>query len=66
MKDNPQAPGMDRNWEDTARQIHRFIARQVDSTNTGGVVAGISGGLDSAVLAFLAAKALASEAGTRY
>ena len=44
-----------------AEQIETFIRRQVDAYQRDGVILGLSGGLDSAVLASLAARALGPE-----
>jgi NAD+ synthase len=42
-------------------QIQEFIAQQVKSSNKNGVVLGLSGGLDSTVVAYLAEKALGNQ-----
>lgn len=55
------APNVQLAEADTATQLQRFIADYVASARTKGVVIGISGGLDSAVVAALAVRALGPE-----
>jgi len=49
---------LERNWEETTAAICHFIKEQVDSLETEGMAVGISGGLDSAVVAMLGVRAL--------
>ncbi|WP_324734877.1 NAD+ synthase [Thermococcus sp. SY098] len=49
------------NYEEVIEKIVHFIKEKVDETNVGGVVVGVSGGVDSATTAFLAVKALGKE-----
>lgn len=48
-------------WERVAERITDFIRKQVESANANGVILGLSGGLDSAVVAFLSVRALGKE-----
>ncbi|MCS7143398.1 MAG: NAD+ synthase [Archaeoglobaceae archaeon] len=48
-------------WKIVADRIIDFIREQVRSANATGVVLGLSGGIDSAVVAFLSVKALGKE-----
>ncbi|MEM4616781.1 MAG: NAD+ synthase [Archaeoglobaceae archaeon] len=48
-------------WNRIAERIQDFIAKQVESANASGVVLGLSGGIDSAVVAFLSVRALGKE-----
>ncbi len=61
MKNNRSEALFERDWEKTADEICRFIADQVSSQRAGGLVIGISGGLDSAVVAFLGVRALGAD-----
>ncbi|MDF0680098.1 MAG: NAD(+) synthase [Candidatus Nitrosocosmicus sp.] len=49
------------NFESISQEIMNFIKKETESRKSDGVVLGISGGIDSAVLAYLAAKAIGSE-----
>ncbi len=49
------------NYEEVIEKIVYFIKEKVDEANVGGVVVGISGGVDSATTAFLAVKALGKD-----
>ncbi|MEM2086083.1 MAG: NAD(+) synthase, partial [Archaeoglobaceae archaeon] len=49
------------NYERVVDRIVDFIRKQVESANASGVVLGLSGGVDSAVVAFLSVKALGKE-----
>lgn len=46
------------NYSKISKNIQDFIAEQVSLANTKGVILGLSGGIDSAVLAYLASNAL--------
>lgn len=48
-------------WERIAERITDFIREQVKSANASGVVLGLSGGLDSAVVAVLCVRAIGKE-----
>jgi len=48
----------EQNYSKIANTIQNFISKQVSLTNTKGVILGLSGGIDSAVLAYLASSAL--------
>ncbi|MEM3139803.1 MAG: NAD+ synthase [Archaeoglobaceae archaeon] len=48
-------------WNRIAERIQDFIVKQVESANASGVVLGLSGGIDSAVVAFLSVRALGKE-----
>ncbi len=48
-------------WESVAERIEDFIRKTVSEAGADGVVVGISGGVDSAVTAFLCQRALGSE-----
>ena len=45
----------------TAKQIENFIKETVKKSNTNGLIIGLSGGIDSTLVAFLAQKAIGSE-----
>ncbi len=47
--------------EDDVKLITKFIRDQVEAAGAEGAVLGISGGLDSATVAFLAARALGKD-----
>ncbi|MDY6827528.1 MAG: NAD(+) synthase [Bacillota bacterium] len=49
---------LERNWAETTAAICHFIKEQVDSLKAEGMAIGISGGLDSAVVAMLGVRAL--------
>ena len=53
------ARGLD--YERVAAEACGFIARQVEAAGAGGVVFGLSGGIDSAVVAHLSARALGAD-----
>lgn len=53
------ARGLD--YERVAAEACGFIARQVEAAGAGGVVFGLSGGIDSSVVAHLAARALGAD-----
>jgi len=48
-------------WERASERIQDFIRKRVELANAEGVVVGVSGGVDSATVAFLCVKALGSE-----
>ena len=52
---------MNMNVVEEIAKIEQFVRQQVEQSQADGVVVGISGGIDSAVAAFLSAKALGSE-----
>jgi len=49
------------NFESISQEIMNFIKKETESRKSDGVVLGISGGIDSTVLAYLAANAIGSE-----
>ncbi|MDN5844758.1 MAG: NAD+ synthase [Candidatus Nitrosocosmicus sp.] len=49
------------NFESISQEIMNFIKKETDSRKSNGVVLGISGGIDSAVLAYLATGAIGSK-----
>ena len=49
------------NFESISQEIMNFIKKETESRKSNGVVLGISGGIDSTVLAFLAARAIGPE-----
>lgn len=49
------------NFESISREIMNFIKNETESRKSNGVVLGISGGIDSTVLAFLATRAIGPE-----
>ena len=62
MSDTPAKPGLKPKFKDeTVDIIHSFIKQKMDESNAKGVVLGLSGGLDSAVVAKLCADALGAE-----
>ncbi len=48
-------------WERVSERIQDFIRKRVELANAEGVVVGVSGGVDSATVAFLCVRALGSE-----
>ncbi len=48
-------------YDSVIEKLVSFIARKVEEANAGGVIVGISGGIDSATTAYLAVKALGRE-----
>jgi NAD+ synthase len=62
MSDAPANPGLTPKFKsETVDIIHSFIKQKLEETGAGGVILGLSGGLDSAVVAKLCADALGSE-----
>jgi len=61
MAENNLQNALALNREETSEDICRFISDQVSETGSRGLVFGISGGLDSAVVASLGARALGAE-----
>jgi NAD+ synthase len=49
------------NFESVSQEIMNFIKKETESRKSNGVVLGISGGIDSTVLAFLATRAIGPE-----
>ena len=49
------------NFESISQEIMNFIKKETESRKSNGVVLGISGGIDSTVLAFLATRAIGPE-----
>ncbi len=49
------------NFESISREIMNFIKNETESRKSNGVILGISGGIDSTVLAFLATRAIGPE-----
>ena len=49
------------NFESISQEIMNFIKKETESRKSNGVVLGISGGIDSAVLAYLATRAIGPE-----
>jgi len=48
----------DKNWQEVSGQIRNFIRETVKKFNKDGVIIGLSGGIDSAVVAYLTSQAL--------
>lgn len=48
-------------WDKVAERIEEFIKKKVEEAKANGVVVGISGGVDSATVAFLSARALGKD-----
>ena len=48
-------------WERVARRIEEFIRRKVEESKARGVVVGVSGGVDSATVAYLSVRALGKD-----
>ena len=48
----------DKNWQEISEEIRNFIREMVRKFNKDGVIIGLSGGIDSAVVAYLASQAL--------
>ena len=46
------------NYEEITNQIERFLKEQIEKTKTDGLVLGLSGGIDSAVLAYICKRKL--------
>jgi NAD+ synthase len=62
MSDNPSKPGLSPRFKsETVDIIHSFIKQKLKETGAKGVLIGLSGGLDSAVVAKLCADALGAE-----
>jgi len=61
MAENNLQNALALNREETSEEICRFISDQVSETGSRGLVVGISGGLDSAVVASLGARALGAD-----
>ena len=49
------------NFESVSQEIMNFIKKEIESRKSNGVVLGISGGIDSTVLAYLATRAIGPE-----
>lgn len=49
------------NLKKTVNEIEKFIKESVKNSNTDGLIIGLSGGIDSALVAFLAQRAIGSE-----
>ena len=49
------------NGEEMTKNIGRYICRWVDENKTGGIIMGLSGGIDSALLAVLSVRALGKD-----
>lgn len=52
---------LDIDGQKTAKEIEEYIRRWVDENNAGGIVMGLSGGIDSALLAGLSVRALGKD-----
>ncbi len=48
-------------WDKVAERIEEFIKKKVEESNADGVVVAVSGGVDSATVAFLCARSLGSD-----
>ncbi len=41
------------NYEEITHQLDKFLAEQIEKNKTNGIIFGLSGGIDSGVLAYL-------------
>ena len=46
------------NYEEITHQLDKFLAEQIEKNKTNGIIFGLSGGIDSAVLAYLCKRSL--------
>jgi NAD+ synthase len=46
------------NYEEITHQLDKFLAEQIEKNKANGIIFGLSGGIDSAVLAYLCKRSL--------